>query len=181
MPRKSPSPEEIVAKLRQVDVLVSQGKSIAGAVRSIVGQTLAFDAPKVAHGRLIRLVDATMVPKAGAVCKTKNKLWRIHSAFDLPSERHPAIVRRHNPNQQLDKLEPRQRGHKAREARSPKRGAEAAEKRPSLAPIERHGCAKNGPSLRGKGSFATLTRLDPLRASWRQSLFKSPATAGSSG
>jgi len=53
----------------------------------LVGQTLAFDAPKVAHGRLIRLVDATMVPKAGAVSKTKNKLWRIHSAFDLPSER----------------------------------------------------------------------------------------------
>jgi transposase-like protein len=28
-------PEEIVAKLRQVDVLVSQGKSVADAVRSI--------------------------------------------------------------------------------------------------------------------------------------------------
>jgi hypothetical protein len=53
----------------------------------LVGQTLAFDAPKVAQGRLIRLVDATMVPKAGAVSKTQNKLWRIHSAFDLPSER----------------------------------------------------------------------------------------------
>lgn len=53
----------------------------------LVGQTLAFHAPKVAQGRLIRLVDATMVPKAGAVSKTKNKLWRIHSAFDLPSER----------------------------------------------------------------------------------------------
>ena len=53
----------------------------------LVGQTLAFEAPKAAQGRLIRLVDATMVPKAGAVSKTKNKLWRIHSAFDLPSER----------------------------------------------------------------------------------------------
>ena len=29
------TPEEIVAKLRQVDVLVSQGQSVAGAVRSI--------------------------------------------------------------------------------------------------------------------------------------------------
>jgi putative transposase len=28
-------PEEIVAKLRQVDVFVSQGRSVAGAVRSI--------------------------------------------------------------------------------------------------------------------------------------------------
>ena len=53
----------------------------------LVGQTLAFDAPKAARGRLIRLVDATTVPKAGALAKTQNKLWRIHSAFDLPSER----------------------------------------------------------------------------------------------
>jgi putative transposase len=35
MPSKRPTPEEIVAKLRQVDVLVSQGKSVADAVRSI--------------------------------------------------------------------------------------------------------------------------------------------------
>lgn len=53
----------------------------------LVGQTLTFDAPKAARGRLIRLVDATTVPKAGALSKTKNKLWRVHSAFDLPSER----------------------------------------------------------------------------------------------
>ena len=30
MPRKSYKPEEIVAKLRQVDVLTSQGKNVAG-------------------------------------------------------------------------------------------------------------------------------------------------------
>ena len=35
MPRKRPTPEEIVANLCQVDVLVSQGKSVADAVRSI--------------------------------------------------------------------------------------------------------------------------------------------------
>ena len=35
MPRKRHKPEEIVAKLRQVDVLVSQGQSAADAVRSI--------------------------------------------------------------------------------------------------------------------------------------------------
>ena len=35
MPRKRHKPEEIVAKLRQVDVLVSQGQSVANAVRSI--------------------------------------------------------------------------------------------------------------------------------------------------
>ena len=35
MPRKRPTAEEIVTKLRQVDVLTSQGKSVADAVRSI--------------------------------------------------------------------------------------------------------------------------------------------------
>jgi hypothetical protein len=35
MPRKQHRPEEIVAKLRQVDVLISQGKSVANAIRAI--------------------------------------------------------------------------------------------------------------------------------------------------
>lgn len=35
MPRKRHKAEEIVAKLRQVDVLMSQGQSVADAVRSI--------------------------------------------------------------------------------------------------------------------------------------------------
>ena len=35
MPRKKPNPEDIVAKLRQVDVLVSQGRTVADAVRTI--------------------------------------------------------------------------------------------------------------------------------------------------
>jgi putative transposase len=35
MPRKKYTPEEIVAKLRQVDVLVSQGQTMADAIRQI--------------------------------------------------------------------------------------------------------------------------------------------------
>ena len=35
MPRKRYTPEEIVAKLRQVDVLVFQGQNIADAIRQI--------------------------------------------------------------------------------------------------------------------------------------------------
>jgi len=35
MPRKSYKPEEIVAKLRQVDVLTSQGQNVADAIRAI--------------------------------------------------------------------------------------------------------------------------------------------------
>jgi transposase-like protein len=35
MPRKRHKPEEIVAKLRQVDVMMAQGHSVTDAVRSI--------------------------------------------------------------------------------------------------------------------------------------------------
>jgi hypothetical protein len=35
MPQKKHKPEEVVAKLRQVDVLLSQGRSVGEAVRSI--------------------------------------------------------------------------------------------------------------------------------------------------
>ncbi len=35
MPTKRHKPEEIVTKLRQVDVLTSQGRSVADAIRSI--------------------------------------------------------------------------------------------------------------------------------------------------
>lgn len=53
----------------------------------LIGQALAFDAPQAAQGRLIRLIDTTTVPKAGTLARRENKLWRIHSAFDLPNER----------------------------------------------------------------------------------------------
>lgn len=52
----------------------------------LIGQTLASSAPKTAHGRLIRIIDATTVPKAGRQARRDNGLWRIHSAFDLPGE-----------------------------------------------------------------------------------------------
>src|SRR5215813_11723445 len=53
----------------------------------LVGQALAAAAPKASQGRLIRIVDATTVPKKGAYGRKKNEVWRIHSAFDLPQER----------------------------------------------------------------------------------------------
>ena len=44
MPRKRHKPEEIVAKLRQVEVLTSQGQSVADAIRSIgVTEVTYFD------------------------------------------------------------------------------------------------------------------------------------------
>jgi Transposase DDE domain len=53
----------------------------------LVGQVLAAAAPKASQGRLIRIIDATTVPKKGRTGRKKNEVWRIHSAFDLPQER----------------------------------------------------------------------------------------------
>jgi Transposase DDE domain len=53
----------------------------------LVGQVLADTAPQASRGRMIRIIDATTVPKKGLDARKKNELWRIHSAFDLPQER----------------------------------------------------------------------------------------------
>jgi hypothetical protein len=53
----------------------------------LVGQVLADAAPRASHGRMIRIIDATAVPKKGSSARKNNELWRIHSAFDLPDER----------------------------------------------------------------------------------------------
>src|SRR5918997_1479725 len=54
--RKRHKPEEIVSKLRQVDVLVAQGTSVAEAIRSI-GVT------EVAPGRAARWGDLLLTPR----------------------------------------------------------------------------------------------------------------------
>jgi hypothetical protein len=53
----------------------------------LVGHVLAGAAPKACDGRMIRIIDATSVPKKGPDARKNNELWRIHSAFDLPDER----------------------------------------------------------------------------------------------
>jgi Transposase DDE domain len=45
----------------------------------------------VAGGRLIRLVDATTVRKAGKSARENGRLWRTHAVFDLPGERFSAF------------------------------------------------------------------------------------------
>ncbi len=57
----------------------------------LVGQVLAEAAPKGTGGRLIRIIDGTTVPKPGPV-GGRNQLWRIHAAFDLPTERFGAFL-----------------------------------------------------------------------------------------
>ena len=53
----------------------------------LIGQLLGASTPTPAHGRLIRLIDASTVAKPGPEAKKTNKLWRVHAAFDLPAER----------------------------------------------------------------------------------------------
>lgn len=53
----------------------------------LVEHLLAAAAPKASQGRVIRIIDATTVPKAGPAARKKSELWRVHSAFDLPHER----------------------------------------------------------------------------------------------
>ena len=45
----------------------------------------------MAGGRLIRLVDATTVRKAGKSARENGRLWRMHAVFDLPAERFSAF------------------------------------------------------------------------------------------
>jgi len=53
----------------------------------LVASLLATDLSVPAHGRPVRLLDATTVRKAGLDARRNGRLWRLHAAFDLPSER----------------------------------------------------------------------------------------------
>ena len=52
MPRKTYKPEEIVAKLRQVDVLTSQGMPMAEAIRQVGVSEVTFYRWRKEHGGL---------------------------------------------------------------------------------------------------------------------------------
>ena|SRR5215203_5128706 len=64
MVRKRHKPEEIVAKLRQVDVLVSQGRSVAEAIRSI-GVTEVAATCMAALGVMPHVVEAILNHASG--------------------------------------------------------------------------------------------------------------------
>jgi hypothetical protein len=71
----------------------------------LVGEMLSAPAPAAARGRLIRVVDATTVPKAARAERNRNGLWRIHAAFDLPSERFGHLeVTDQRGGEQLDRI-----------------------------------------------------------------------------
>ena len=71
----------------------------------LIGRMLAQRTTAVAQGRLIRIIDATTVPKAARAERCRNGVWRIHSAFDLPSERFGhLILTEQDGGEQLDRI-----------------------------------------------------------------------------
>ena len=74
-------------------------------LQMLVGGRLAAAAPGAACGRLIRVVDATTLPKASPEERRRNGVWRVHAAFDLPSERFGHFdVTDQSGGEQLDRI-----------------------------------------------------------------------------
>jgi hypothetical protein len=67
--------------------LLGRLRNMDGWLARLVGEALSAERPAAAHGRLIRLVDATTVAQAGAKVSGHQRQWRLHGAFDLPTER----------------------------------------------------------------------------------------------
>lgn len=57
----------------------------------LLAQAAAGSGGAVAGRRLIRLVDATTVRKAGKSARESGRLWRVHAVYDLPAEQFSAF------------------------------------------------------------------------------------------
>lgn len=80
-----------LAKISDVALLYRLRQS-ATWLQWLVGQALQRRNPRSMQGRLIRIIDGTNVPKAGAKAKKGNQVWRAHSLFDLHDERFSDFV-----------------------------------------------------------------------------------------
>ena len=75
-----------LAKLSDVALLLRL-RNTSDWLLHLIARLLGSGRPAAAEGRLIRILDATTVLKAGQQAKRSNGLWRVHSAFELPAER----------------------------------------------------------------------------------------------
>lgn len=72
--------------------LLKRLRKMAPWLEHMVGRLLGGGGPvAAAHGRPIRLVDATMIAKAGRAGRERGGVWRVHAVFDLPAERFSAF------------------------------------------------------------------------------------------
>ena len=69
MPKKRYTPEEIVAKLRQVDVLVSQGHNIADAIRQIGVSEVTYYRWRQEYGGLKTEQVRRLTEKVNGACR----------------------------------------------------------------------------------------------------------------
>ncbi|MCP4240314.1 MAG: transposase [bacterium] len=84
--------------------LLKRVRNTGGFLTALIGQLMSAATPASAKGRLIRIVDATSVPKFGTKDKRNNGLWRIHGVLELPSERFGAIeLTDQHESEQLDR------------------------------------------------------------------------------
>jgi len=71
--------------------LLKRLRKTAPWLERMVGRLIGSGGPvEVAQGRPIRIVDATMIAKAGREGRA-GRVWRVHSVFDLPTERFSAF------------------------------------------------------------------------------------------
>jgi hypothetical protein len=64
---------------------------LEGILARLLAQSATGTREAIAGGRLIRLVDATTVRKAGRSARESGRLWRVHAVYDLPTERFSAF------------------------------------------------------------------------------------------
>src|SRR3954468_9106194 len=67
--------------------LLGRLRNMDGWLARLVGETLQAEQPAAAQGRLIRVVDATTVPQAGAKGSGAQRLWRPARRLDPPRGR----------------------------------------------------------------------------------------------
>lgn len=67
--------------------LLGRFRNTTAWLTRLIDRLLQARCPKAAQGRLIRLLDGTVVTQAGRKARNTNDLWRVHAAFCLPQER----------------------------------------------------------------------------------------------
>jgi transposase-like protein len=89
MPQKKHKAEEIVAKLRQVDVLLSQGRTVGEAVRSIgVTQFTYYRWRKEFRKRLTAEIRCVTISESAKFERRKKDLASTRCSAQLPCDTH---------------------------------------------------------------------------------------------
>lgn len=74
-----------LAQLSDV-ALIKRIRNMNDWLLALINQTITINSRSISNDRTIRLIDATTVRLAGKAFNNSGRLWRIHSALDLPSE-----------------------------------------------------------------------------------------------